>query len=152
MIVKFDSSSVPAYVIQDFLIDDKVTLQQVIGYRVFIDGDIRIEHGDFLEVDGQTVKRVIKSAVYASDPKTKQEIKEYIGKECLREIWKALDPLSNAVKASILNTISATLVSLLAGEVQVAKIIATGTATTVDFTNGRKNGLIALIDESILKL
>ena len=92
--------------------------------------------------------RLIDSTYY------RQAIREKVGKELLTDIWKTLNnsALSEAVKASILSTISTTLIACLCGEVNVAKIIATATPTTADFNNGRKNILVGLIDQAIARL
>jgi hypothetical protein len=69
MILKFDPSNKPAFIHQDYLLDDKETGQQVIGYY-FIDpskGYIRIAAGDFILINEDKVKLISKSEYYA-DP------------------------------------------------------------------------------------
>jgi hypothetical protein len=63
MILKFNPSNKPAFIHQDYLLDDKETGQQVIGYY-FIDpskGYIRISAGDFMLINEDKVKIISKA-------------------------------------------------------------------------------------------
>jgi len=150
MITKFNSASPPACVkVQDFTFG-------VLGYWVTVENnDIKLVDGDYiLQDDDEKVIGYISAGEYALGGEKAQRIKETAGKGLLRTIWQTLSQsgLNDTVKASILDTISVTLIAILAGEVKASRIIANNTATTADFTNGRKNILLGLIDDAITKL
>lgn len=149
-IIKHNSASPDPDVTQDVLFDDGVTVIQ--GFRINLNGsDYRLADGDYIIIDGSNSRHIPASSI---DNLLRQEYKEIVGREALRNIWKALadSNLTNTVKASILQTISPVLVACLAGEVQAAKIIAQATATMADFTNPRKTALINILNEAIDKL
>jgi hypothetical protein len=63
MILKFTPDKKPAFIQQDYLLDDKETGQQIIGYlyRDPIKGDIRISAGDFILISDDKVKIISKA-------------------------------------------------------------------------------------------
>lgn len=112
----------------------------------------KLVDGDYIAIDDDGHVTYFASATI--DNLARQKYKEALGKEALRNIWKALadSGLIDIVKASILQTVSPVLVACLAGEVQAAKLIAQATPTTADFTAGRKNALINILNDAIAKL
>lgn len=112
----------------------------------------KLTDGDYIAIDDDD--RVTYFPAATIDNLALQQVKENLGREALRNIWKALadSGLTNTVKASILQTISPVLVACLAGEVQAARLIANATATTADYTAPRKAALLAILDEAIAKL
>lgn len=154
--VKFILPDVPSYVTQDLLIDDPVH-GTIIGYRVFIHGigDVRIVNGDLIVLnDKDEPIDVVTSSELSSSENRQQIAKDIVAEELRVAIWKAFKDanLTNNVKLSIANTIIITLLLISQGEVQLARVAANMTATTADFTAGRKTLLLSLIDAAISKL
>lgn len=142
--IKFNTSNKPSFVReQDFTVGVPMWVVNISG------NDVRIFNGDFLITDSNNVVQYIPAAD-VSLPDF-QDYKDIIGKQLLSSIWKALNAtgLTDAVKASILQTIANVQIACLAGEIRVARDIANATATTANFTAARKTALIALIDDAI---
>lgn len=153
--IKFNSAAAPSFVLHEILTDDPHPDGLTFGDWVKTKtGVVRVFDGDHL--DDADLENIIVITVdeFANDVDKRQKVKEIIGRETLREIWKAFQTsgLSETVKGSILQTISVVLTACLAGEVQIARNIANATATTADFTTGRKNVLLGILDAGIAKL
>lgn len=141
---KFNSNNLPVFVHeQEFTTGVPMWIVTISG------NDIRIFNGDFLVTENDAVIQYIPAAS-ASLPDF-QDYKDIIGKQLLTTIWKTLNAtgLTDAVKASILQTIVNVQIACLAGEIRVARDIANATATTANFTAARKTALLGLIDTAI---
>jgi hypothetical protein len=150
MIVKFNPASKPSYVDQDLLLDDPVH-GQVIGYRMTINGnDIRITAGDFIHVESSGYS-IIKATDYAGSDFVKNEVHELIGKHVVRDLYRTLrsQNLTQAQEGDILNRVFPVFCALGDGFIRGAREMANNLAVAGQLTAGRKNYLIAKIDEAI---
>lgn len=162
MIIKFDSafiSNVPGdynYQSSGIVVTVDILLSPAtIGYRTFIEdiGDVRIKTGDYLYQESG-VKKVILSADYASNPTLKRLVTREIGEDLMESIIQGFVDLATTDlnKLDILRTIGPCMDMIVANKIQAALVIANVIATTVNFTQARKNALIALIQAAADKL
>lgn len=144
MIVKFNSSSVPAYVTTDILVG--VTP----GYRVKIGGsDIRISNGDLLEVVDNIVLSVVKASEFTSTFSLRHYIRQKVGRKLVDDILEDIEALSDANEADLINRITPVLNALLSGSIRGARVIANATATGGQLTAQRKADLLTRIDTAL---
>lgn len=91
--IKFTTSNIPSFVQQDFLLDDKETKEQIIGYLIQTDnGSIRVEEGDYIEENSGNYT-VYKASEYASHEVIKEIVHERIGKKLVIELYSFIDEL-----------------------------------------------------------
>jgi hypothetical protein len=155
MIIKFNSASPPEYVEQGFLLDDKVTQQQIIGHWITCtDGYILIENGDYIIENTFGLPQLVKASVYNANTVIKQFINETIGKQLVKDLFQTLQGqnLTNTEEADIISRVQITLTCLLTGFIRGARIVCNNTATGGSFTAARKTYMLGQIDAALLKL
>lgn len=158
MVIKFDPLNKPSFITQDFLVqnldEQGNVINEVIGYYITLNGnDIRVTNGDYFIVNNSEIKVILRSEYLASADSKRIVVKE-IAIELLENIIQAFVDLATTdlIKLDILKTVGPCVDMIIANKIQAARIIAAIIPTTTNFTNARKNALLALIDESITKL
>jgi hypothetical protein len=155
-VIKFDPNNKPEFVRQDFLLDDRATNTQIIGYWIIIgknEDDVLIESGDYIIRDNN-INEVVKLADYNLSSATKQYVRDKIGRAVIEELFKTLidQNLSQADEADITNRLLSTVVALMLGNLRGARTLANNTATGGALTAQRKTFVLNTIDAAILLL
>lgn len=149
--IRFNSNSIPPYVIVDKLTDDPHPSGLTFGYWVKTKtGDERIDNGDFLhESDG--LVRVIKYSEYTANQIIKDEVREIVGKNTMRSLFKLLDTLAltDVQEQDLVMRVTPTLVCLGDGFIHRAKKVISSTAIAGQLTLARRNAIISEIDSAI---
>jgi hypothetical protein len=147
--IKFNSSNLPSFVIQDYLVNDLQKGIQVIGYR-HTKLDLFVEDGDYL--DGESI--IYKKNVYEADDLIRQQIHESIGREVIRDLYKTLrqQNLTQAQEGDLLGRLNGTLIALGFGFVRAARVLANNLTVAGQLTQARKDYLVGRIDTAILLL
>jgi hypothetical protein len=154
MIIKFDSLNKPDFVTQDFLLDDHDALQKILGYLIQTNnGSIRIDDGDYIEVNGSEYK-VFKASDYSSQAIIQDYIRESIGKELVKELWKDLDAmnLTEAQDLDLVNRILPVLVCLGDGFILRSRKVLNTMTTAGQLTLARKNFILNKIEQALTKI
>ena len=91
---------------------------------------------------------------YSVDGSDRHDIMKLVGESLIEEIVDAFDAsgLTVTVKSSIFITITPVMTALLMGRPRESRAVANNTATTSDFTQSRKNALLAIIDNRLAAL
>lgn len=151
--IKFNTSNIPSFVTQDFLLDDKETKEQVIGYLIQTDnGSFRIEEGDYIE-ENSGKYTVYKASEYASNDIIKDLVRERMGKRLVSELHKYIDELNltDVQELDLTTRLLPVIVYLGDGLIARAKKILTAMTAAGQLT-GRKNAIMAKIDNELNNL
>ena len=159
MIIKFNPENKPSYVVQDKLLENLDVngnvIEEIIGYRVHANGigDVRLQAGDYLRDDGGIIT-VIKAADYQASDFIKNEIHELVGKDVVRDLYRALraQNLTQAQEGDLLNRVFPVLAALGDGFINGARVICNNLTVAGQLTLARKNYLLGKIDEAIALL
>lgn len=149
--IRFNSSNVPSYVIVDKLTDDPHPSGLTFGYWVKTKtGDERIENGDFLH-ESEGIVRVVKYADYSANQILKDEVREIVGKNTMRNLFKLLDTLglTDVQEQDLVLRVTPTLVCLGDGFIHRAKKVISNTTVAGQLTTARRNAIIVEIDSAI---
>jgi hypothetical protein len=149
MIYKIKSSGNPSFI-------EQVTIAPgTLGWKVnfYNGGSDLVSEGDYVLDEGTEIK-IIKASDYNSDAALKQSVRERIGKQIVIDLYSALEAqgLTNAVEASIINTILPVLMSLGFGWIRGARVLCNNLPTTTDFTPGRKAFILNKIDTELANI
>lgn len=150
MITKFTAANKPAYIIQDVILDDRSTNQQVIGHFL-PDRSDSVREGDFIEETEDGKIRLIRFSDYNVNDIIKDEIREKIGKDAMRAIIKAIRTQVGVASDRITLGKLLTTVFMLLGDgfIQDARDMANAEPTTAVFTAPRKAFVLSEIDKAV---
>lgn len=118
----------------------------------FAAGDDRLEEGDYIiqDADGIPIGIIRAAAAAAQAERIEAELGRDL-KATIRQAIKNLN-LTSAEKADLVNRILAVYVLIDDGDLRAARFQANATATGGAYTAGRRNQLVALIDDAIQSL
>lgn len=146
--IKYDYQNKPAFCRRDTLIGstqaDFITLTD--------GGEDRLEPGDYVsqDQDGNPTAIIRAANAQAQADRIALELGQEL-KRTIRSTIKGMN-LTAAEKVDLMDRILAIWVLLDDGDLQGARFKANNTATGGSYTAGRRNGLVALIDQAITQL
>lgn len=155
MVVKFDHLDPFEYpeVIQYFVIDDPgPPPQQELGWRLDLPdvGSVSLNDGDYIIAYPGDV-RVVSAADYQSNVQLRRLVIQEIAIELLENMIAALYalPVEGSVKLNLMDTVAPVFILVTGNKIEEARDACNLTATTTNFTNGRKNVLLGMLDDAI---
>lgn len=151
--IKFTAENPPSFARQEILTGDKHVAGLTMGYFLdLVNGDDRVDEGDYIAQDaaGNPIEIIRAAQALAQADRIALELGQDL-KRTIRTSIKGMN-LTAAEKVDLMDRILAVWVLLDDGDLQGARFKANNTATGGSYTIGRRNGLVALIDQAITQL